>query len=63
VNPLPTAIETLPRPASETSVAIPAAFVIGCRSEGTITPGPSPMRVVRLGGPAKLRPDVGVERR
>src|SRR3954451_23402283 len=45
-NPVPNATSTRPG-ARAASAAVAAAFTIGCRSEGTRTPGPRPIRLVR----------------
>ena len=62
VNPAPT-----PRRPGQAraaaSVAIAAAFVIGCRSEGTSTPGPRPIVEVHSRGERKRDPHVWVQRR
>ena len=44
--PVPKATTTRPG-ASASNAAVAAALTIGCRRDGTSTPGPSPMRSVR----------------
>ena len=53
VNPVPKETATLPG-ASAASAAVPAAFTIGCRSDGTSTPGPKPIRLVRSAASASI---------
>src|SRR3954447_7272169 len=52
VNPVPNATSTRPG-AMATSIAVAAAFTMGCRSEGTRTPGARPMRDVRSAASAR----------
>src|SRR3954447_11689737 len=51
-NPVPNATSTRPG-AIAVSIAVAAAFTMGCRSEGTRTPGPMPMRDVRSAASAR----------
>jgi hypothetical protein len=53
VNPVPNATATRPG-ARASSAAVAAALTIGWRSEGTRTPGPSPMRAVRSAASASI---------